>query len=306
MRQIGTVSDGQQARRFEDYLLARGITSSLDETENGWEIWVHDEDKIDQAREELQDFVENPDRDHYHEAAEAASALRRAREKQIKAAKKRFVDMRSRWEQPLWRRTPVSFGLIALSFLVAIVGSNGLHPLCNDYSVTGALFITAPTQDGHWALGSDLDEVKSGQVWRLVTPIFLHGDLLHLLFNMYWVRTLAVPVEFRLGSGRLLWYVLFISITSNLAQFYMSGPNFLGMSGVVFGLFGFIWAKGRFDPGAGLSMPPNLTFFVVIYFFLCLTGALGPIANWAHGVGALSGILLGARPSIIRPGQPGS
>lgn len=300
MRQIGTVSDGKQARRFEDYLLARGITSSLDETDNGWEIWVHDEDQIEEARGELQDFVENPDQERYHQAAETATALRRDREKQSKAAQKRYVDVRSRWEQPMWRRTPVSFGLIAISVFVAVIGSNGFFRLCDNYSVTGPLFITSPDAEGRWMLGSDLTEVKSGQVWRLITPIFLHGDLLHLLFNMYWVRTLSVPVEFRLGSGRLLWYVLLIAATSNLAQYYMSGPNFLGMSGVVFGLFGFIWAKGRFDPGAGLAMPPNLTFFVVIYFMFCLTGALGPIANWAHGVGALSGIALGARPGSGR------
>ena len=44
--------------------------------------------------------------------------------------------------------------------------------------------------------------------------------------------------------------VLVIAALSNLGQYFVSGPNFCGISGVVYGLFGYIWMKGRFDPAS--------------------------------------------------------
>ena len=58
--------------------------------------------------------------------------------------------------------------------------------------------------------------------------------------------------EARQGTWRLASLVVVIAALSNLGQYYVSGPNFFGISGVVYGLFGYIWMKGKFDPASGL------------------------------------------------------
>ena len=66
-----------------------------------------------------------------------------------------------------------------------------------------------------------------------------------------------------------------------------------GMSGVVYGLLGYAWMKGRFDPGSGLLLHPQTVAMMLIWFFLCLTGLMGNIANTAHAVGLVLGIAWG-------------
>ena len=102
-----------------------------------------------------------------------------------------------------------------------------------------------------------LPEVRRGQVWRLFTPMFLHFDILHILFNMLWLRDLGSMIEARKTSWLLLLLVLVIAGTSNVAQYLVSGPAFGGMSGVVYGLLGYIWMQGRFNPASRLSLQPQ-------------------------------------------------
>jgi len=84
--------------------------------------------------------------------------------------------------------------------------------------------------------------------------------------------------------------VLAIAIPSNLAQYAVSGPTFGGMSGVVYGLLGYIWIRGKFDPGAGLRLHPSTVTMMIAWYFLCWTGWVGPVANTIHTVGLLIGM----------------
>jgi GlpG protein len=296
MRQIGSLEDRDLAQRFEDYLLARGIRSRLDETTNGHEIWVIDEDQVDQARSEFEEYLTDPELPRYREAAEAAGAIRRKNEQAIKEAKRRFMDMRQRWEQPFVRRSPVTFALIATSAFVVVFTSDGFWQLCNRFDTfLTYLYVTPVTADGR-ALADGRDALQatimSGQLWRLVTPIFIHMNPLHILFNMMWLRDLGSVIEFRKGSWKLLAMVLLIAAVSNAAQCLAHGPAFGGMSGVVFGLFGYIWIRGRIAPEDGFFIHPNTVFLMMLFFVMCVAGFFGNIANWAHGIGLLVGVLL--------------
>ena len=106
--------------------------------------------------------------------------------------------------------------------------------LCNKPSA-GYLLISAESQE--------LPEVRRGEVWRLVTPIFIHLNLLHIFFNMIWTRDLGTAIEIRRGSLRYVGLVLFCAVVSNYAQNVITGPGFGGMSGVGYGLFGYIFIK---------------------------------------------------------------
>jgi GlpG protein len=307
MRQIGTLSSEQQAGIFEDYLLTRGIKSTIDETGEGWVVWIYNEDQIEQAREELNTYLENNDDPIYREVSQTARAVRKETEKLNKRAQKQVVDVRERWNRPLASRSPITFTLIMISVLVAVLTTSPEKgfwklatkegPLLNSLRITR----TIVTDEGRfWEPNRGLQDVRNGQVWRLVTPIFIHLSLLHILFNMLWIRDLGGSVEVRLGRLKYLLIVLTIGVLSNAAQFFYNGPFFGGMSGVVFGLFGYVWMKSKFDPESSFYMHPNTVFFMIAWFFLCMTGFVGSIANMAHGVGLGVGIVLGYAPSLLR------
>ena len=87
-------------------------------------------------------------------------------------------------------------------------------------------------------LGTSFPEIRAGQVWRLVTPIFLHAGVLHLVFNMLWLYQLGGQIEAQESSGYFAVMVLVLAVICNTGQYVVSGPLFIGMSGVVYGLLG--------------------------------------------------------------------
>lgn len=142
--------------------------------------------------------------------------------------------------------------------------------------------------------------IKTGEFWRPITPAFIHLSLLHILFNMMWLKNLGEAVEMERGTTKFLLVCLIIAVTSNVAQLFWGGPAFGGMSGVVFGLIGYVWMKGKTQPHLGIGMTQQSITFAIFWLLLCMGGALGPIANAAHLVGFLVGILIGARQAIYR------
>ena len=140
---------------------------------------------------------------------------------------------------------------------------------------------------------SPIKDIQRGQVWRLVTPMFLHFSALHLIFNMMWLWTLGRMLETLLRGVRFTLLVVVIAIISNTAQALIKGPHFGGMSGVVYGLFGFVVVHARLNPMGGLHLDPRTIRFMLIWLVLCFTNIFGPIANWAHSFGLLTGGALG-------------
>ena len=143
-----------------------------------------------------------------------------------------------------------------------------------------------------------LPEIRQGEVWRLVTPMFIHFSIIHILFNMLWLKDLGSLIESRQSSWLLAVMVLAIAAVSDLAQYFYSGPIFGGMSGVVYGLFGYVWIRGKLDPGSGLVMDRRNATMMLIWLAFCFTGLVGPIANGAHVAGLLVGVAWGGLSSL--------
>ena len=181
----------------------------------------------------------------------------------------------------LWvRYHRVTATLIALSLIVALLSKVG-----SDLQFIHVLFISEYRQG--------LPEIFAGQLWRLFTPTFIHFGLLHIIFNLLWLYQLGSAIEQRQKTKRMLTLVIFISLLSNLAQYFWSGPLFGGMSGVVYGLLAYIWAQGKFNPVAGLGLDQNTTVMMLIWFVVCWLGLVGNIANMAHTVGLICGVIFG-------------
>lgn len=142
-------------------------------------------------------------------------------------------------------------------------------------------------------------DILHGQFWRVFTPMFLHFGFLHILFNMMWLWQFGLVIETRFRSLPFLALVLFTALLSNVAQAFVSGTNFGGMSGVNYGLFGFLLARSKLHPNPGFVINPQSAAMLLIWLVLCFTGAMGPVANTAHLVGFASGGLAGIVNSLM-------
>src|SRR2546423_1456377 len=121
--------------------------------------------------------------------------------------------------------------------------------------------------------------VREGQVWRLFTDIFPHGDFLHLAFNVYWLWVFGSLVEEEFGHVRTLALIVLLAVGSSAPEYALMHGG-IGLSGVGYGLFGFLWVLSRRDGRFHGAMDANTVGLFVIWFFLCI--ALTVAGVW-HG-----------------------
>ena len=284
MRLLGKFDNALHAGRFTDFLLTQHITAKVESDGDQFAVWVRDEQSIDLARDFYNGFLQAPDDPKYLDAATTARGMRRDEEQRQRDIEKKTIDVRKRWAQPTLSQCRVTLFLMVTAVAVTVLSDFGKNEIFLKLALTGGA----------------LETLLSGQVWRLVTPIFLHMGWLHLLFNLYWTYQFGLLLETRLGSRMMILLVLIIAIASNLGQFYVSGPFFGGLSGVNYGFFGYLWIKSRLEPGAGWNMPESLVIFFLLWLVLCAVGLFGPVANTAHFVGLLAGIAVAGAPRLLR------
>jgi len=299
MRPIGRLQDENQAKRLGDFLYAKGIENQVDlDLHGAWEVWILDDVNIERAKQAFDQFARDPDDPRFMKAAQTA-AQRKQQDPQAQVGKRvRTIDARTIFYAP-----PVPIGILSIILIVICVGVAILTNLGKEGRFVQPLSITQQhSKDGYVYWQRGLPEIRHGQVWRLFTPMFLHFGLLHIFFNMLWLRDLGSMIEARKSSWMLLVLVLVIAGTSNYAQYVIRGPNFGGMSGVVYGLLGYIWMQGKFNPASKLSLEPQTVTFMIVWFFLCLFELIPNVANTVHGVGLGVGIawgFLAARWSVL-------
>jgi len=95
------------------------------------------------------------------------------------------------------------------------------------------------------------------------------------------------------GQGRFALLTLAVAGLSNVAQYVYAGPGFGGMSGVNYGLFGYIWMRGKYDPASGLFLTQQDKLLMLVWFVVCFTNWVGPVANTAHAAGLVAGVVCG-------------
>ncbi len=331
MRQVGTLAHENHARKLICYLTSQGIGCKCDvafEPQNGhmsYQIWIQDEDRIGEAEKIFAEFEKDPTNAKF-DALEPEPEQGSSEE-----------GLGS--EPPVHRfKSNLTYFFIALCTLVFFYSMLQKLELVKIFGTEKASQMLTPIQaqlmfdlppggadvpywkGGYgWVVaklkGEDpssgegplFTSIREGQVWRLFTPSILHKDLLHILFNMLWVWYLGRPIEQRIGPFRMLIFTLIAGILTNLLQYLMSGPFFIGYSGIVTALAGFIWMRERIAPWEGYPLTKGTVLFL-LFFILAILGlqtvsffiqvfttySFAPnIANTAHIAGAVIGMILG-------------
>ena len=138
-----------------------------------------------------------------------------------------------------------------------------------------------------------------GQYWRLLTPAFLHFGIAHVVFNCLWIWVFGRPIELLVGKTNFILVALGIAVSANVGQ-YLWEPNhiFGGLSGVVYGLLGYIWVRNSIAPHPLLQLPSGLVIIMLSFLLIGWLGIIdiflnGGVANGAHIIGLLVGMLFG-------------
>ena len=293
MRLIGALPQESDARAFSQYLIAQGIANQIEADDGSWSVWVHREDQVQEGRRHLQACTAGHLREQMEQAASEARRVQRAEEDRRRRARANHVDVGGQWrgEVMLSRR----IGLVTLLLIAASVAVAVASRLGTNERVLQPLVMSEqqPTADGGFTYVKGLPEVRRGQLWRLLTPMFIHFGFIHILFNMLWLKDLGGMIEHRQGSLVLALLVVATSLATNLAQYAWAGPMFGGMSGVVYGLLGYVWLRGRFDPACGYRISRTIVIWMGAWLLICMSGWVGPVANAGHAGGLAMGAVWG-------------
>jgi GlpG protein len=307
MRILARFEERSQAETLHAALVVEGIEGRVEPAkEGGFHVWVHDERDLDRAKFMLRAYEEKPDDPRFEDARKRAPAVRREKAKEEKSTRPNVIDPRRRWtavEPGIGYVTLFLIGVCSIAFLISFPGVPEMMGSTRQQVEDWFLIDRSSSYDE--ILRGKFYDVRQGQVWRLVSPIFMHAEpkladgmfaflmgVFHFIFNVYWLRDLGTRIEHRQSAFFMIGIVLVTAILSNVAQYLLVGPNFYGMSGVVYGLFGYVWIRGYFDPASGYGMPGGTVALMIGWMIAGFFGLLN-MANWAHAGGLLVGAVWG-------------
>lgn len=200
---------------------------------------------------------------------------------------------------------PFVIGLSVVMFVASLLMSGG------NIGMSGLFSLLQPSQRALALLGASgaWPVFVEGRWWTVLTAGWLHAGLLHIFFNMYWVRQLAPAISDLYGPGRLV----IIYVVSSVAGFALSslagaflpfmpailrgGMFTVGASASIFGLLGALVYYGR-RTGSSQTYQQALSYAGIMFVFgLVMSG----IDNYAHAGGFLGGYLAGR---VLDPLQP--
>lgn len=264
------------AQAFSDYLNAINIKNHIEQDEFTYQILVEQDAQQSAAEKELEQFLLHPNDSKYLSASwQTGSTTENSQHGP-------YLDS-NLMANFIARGGFISHSVLLTCLLVYALLSFGF------FAPVFSLFSFFTTQPFDYS-----------QSWRFITPAFLHFSVLHIAFNLLWWWELAGVVEKQHGKLRLILLFLFTAITSNLAQFYLVDPYFGGLSGVVYGLVGYCWLFGILNKNSRVNLPNSYFLFLLGWLVLGFINILPVnVANYAHLVGLLAGLLLAAISSKL-------
>lgn len=288
MRSIGYIKDKDSAILFSDLLYANHIENQIqDNLPYGYEVWIIEDDDVSRATSFLEEFEKNSNVEDLKKYQGTSNRVIRNQLREHEKARKNYVDVRTKWKGNglLKNIGPITKAYMFISIAIFFYMQFG-----GDGRIIQYLFINDVF---HYNTSPTFENILDGEIWRFITPMFLHFGFIHIIFNMMALHSLGRIVETKLGFKSYLALTMIISVLCNVGQYIVSGPTFGGMSGVLYGLFGFLWIRGKYDPSFGVRLTNQSVQMMIFFFVACLVGLIPNIANTAHTVGLVSGGIWG-------------
>lgn len=191
------------------------------------------------------------------------------------------------------KQVPVTALMIVISLVIfALIGVFG------DQLIVTLTIVPIGISGGELVFGNLSQTLTSGQVWRFLSPAFLHFGWMHLIFNLMWVWYFGRQIEALQGSRTMLLLLIVAGVGANVAQYATGTVLFGGMSGVVYALLAHVWLMSRRAPQSGFFVPQMLVVFMLGWMVFTMTDmagsvGFGNVANEAHLGGLLVGLVTG-------------
>ncbi|MEZ6090475.1 MAG: rhomboid family intramembrane serine protease [Pirellulaceae bacterium] len=307
MRKLGELNDRAQAVRFCDYLLTKNISAMAelgDASDDHWVIWIRDEDRLEEGRADFVEFRANPTDEKYNVASEA-DRIRRQREADNK---ERLKLQRKMGGRPAWsgaganlhQKPRLTITLIVICVILFLVTDSGGRRNREDSGNDIFESLTFVTVQDYVQSHDPLATIKKGEVWRVFTPNLLHGSMMHLGFNMLALFFLGGVIERLQSPKSLAGLIVFTGVIAIVVQALFpeklgGSPFVVGISGAIYGLFGYLWVRPILQPSFPNVMPSSTVMLMLLFmviFIVMPRGSMGghAIANVAHVAGLFAGI----------------
>ena len=304
MRHLTTITGKSKAETFVAYLLTQDILTHVESNsdQNEWDIWIRDEDRLEIAKQEYLQFQASPEDAKYRSAVDQAKVILKEKRQKSSERQKNVQYTTSRVNPNLFGGSlpPLTLTLIILCVFLGLV-TEFSHPdaknWLGNFVMKQLMFVDLNL---YLKTGDAAASLKQGELWRILTPAFLHGHAIHLLFNMLSLASLGRLTERLEGIGRYAVIMLLIALGSHLLQGLMpvkwfGTPNFVGISGVIFGLLGYMGTKTTLRPDLGFQLPAQVYLMTGLILVFGFTGGTGDfqLANLAHLGGLVTGVAIG-------------
>ena len=273
---------------FSRWLTAQGYVHRITEEQGKQVVFMADDRLKFQVESALQRYLDDP---HFREEIQKQLHQHLSERGTFKPAPVAL------YPRATPAQAPLIFVLIFFSILVAALSDFGQGgPILRMLLIVDPFQLDADLSSFDGRLQGLLETFAKGEIWRLLSPDFIHFNVMHITFNLLMLWILGGQLEIQKGSVAFLLQVIFVSSISNVAQFFDSGYLFGGLSGVVYGLVGYCWVWKRLAPD--IFFPDILMKFSLIWLLLGYTPltewiGLGRMANSAHLYGLIAGVIWG-------------
>ncbi|MBH0068677.1 rhomboid family intramembrane serine protease GlpG [Pseudoalteromonas sp. NZS100] len=259
MIELGSLNNPRAAQGFIDYLKSQGLDAKIHSADGSNVIISVTEEDFHQVQPLWAEFTQNPNHERYQQASWDVGSTQSPLKYQGQS-----LNLMTRFKALSWLNQTVSIVSVIIYFAFLLGGFETIYTMMQ----------FKPTQPLSW-----------------LTPALVHFSAMHIVFNLIWWISLGDNIEKQCGKLSLIGLFLVTALISNWAQYLMVGPNFGGLSGVVYGLLGFCWIHSFLNPNKPALVSTAIVGFMLIWLVLGFADVLFVgMANWAHLGGLVSGM----------------
>jgi GlpG protein len=259
MIELGSLNNPRAAQGFIDFLKSQGLEGQLRTTDGTTVIISVVPEHFHQVQPLWAEFTQNPNHQRYQQASWDVGNTQSTLSYQGQS-----LNLMARFKALSWLNQTVSILSIVIYLAFLLGGFEAIYTVL---------------------------QFKATQPLSWLTPALVHFSAMHIVFNLIWWMSLGDNIEKQCGKLSLVGLFLVTALISNWAQYLMIGPNFGGLSGVVYGLLGYCWIYSFLNPKQPALVSTAIVGFMLIWLVLGFADVLFiGMANWAHLGGLISGM----------------